>query len=148
MIKVVNGEPIEMTAEEIAAFEASRAVPIETIKAQVWEKIKAYRDNLVENGGFKVGAHWYHSDLISRTRYLGLLLLGSNIPTGQEWKTMDNGYVPITQAWVQQVFAAITMQDAALMEAAKVHRAAMEASSDPAAYDWMSTGWPETYTGA
>lgn len=147
MIKLVNGEPVEMTAEEIAEFEASRAVPLDTIKAQVWEKIKAYRDNLVENGGFKVGAHWYHSNLLSRTQYISLVMMGANIPAGTVWKTLDNGYIAMNQTLAGQIFAAGAAQDAALFAKAVEHKAAMEASSDPANYDY-TTGWPETYTGA
>lgn len=147
MIKLVNGEPVEMTAEEIAELEASRAVQIETVKAQVWEKIKAYRDNLVENGGFKVGAHWYHSNLLSRTQYISLVMMGANIPAGTVWKTLDNGYIAMNQTLAWQIFAAGAAQDAALFAKAVEHKAAMEASSDPANYDY-TTGWPETYTGA
>lgn len=147
MIKVVNGEPVEMTAQEIADFEASRTVPIETVKAQMWEKIKAYRDNLVENGGFKVGAHWYHSNLLSRTQYISLVMMGANIPAGTVWKTLDNGYITMTQTLAGQIFTAGAAQDAALFAKAVEHKTAMEASSDPANYDY-TTGWPETYTGA
>lgn len=147
MIKLVNGVAVEMTAEEIAEFEASRTESSDAIKARKWEEIKKYRDNLVENGGCKMGGHWYHSDTISRTRYLGLMMLGASIPAGNEWKTMENGFVPITQTWVQQVFGALFAQDAALMDAGKAHKTALDASSDPASYDY-TTGWPETYTGA
>ena len=138
----------DATPEEQAEIDARKAPEApEVIKARVWEEIKKYRDNLVENGGCKVGAHWYHSDVISRTRYIGLMMLGASIPAGLEWKTMENGYVPITQTWVQQVFGALFAQDGALMDAGKTHRAAMEASNDPANYDYK-IGWPETYTGA
>ena len=147
MIKLVNGEPVEMTAEEIAEFEASRTESLDSRKAKVWEKIKAFRDERVENGGFKVGAHWYHSNVLSRTQYISLVMMGANIPAGTTWKTMDNGYVSMTQTLAGQIFAAGAAQDAALFAKAAEHRAAMEASSDPESYDW-STGWPETYTGA
>ena len=147
MIKLVNGEPVEMTAEEIAEFEASRTESLDSRKAKVWEKIKAFRDERVENGSFKVGAHWYHSNVLSRTQYISLVMMGANIPAGTTWKTMDNGYVSMTQTLAGQIFAAGAAQDAALFAKAAEHRAAMEASSDPESYDW-STGWPETYTGA
>jgi len=147
MIKLVNGEPVEMTAEEVAEFEASRTESLDAKKARIWEKIKAFRDDRVENGGFKVGAHWYHSNVLSRTQYISLVMMGANIPAGTTWKTLDNGYVPMTQTLAGQIFAAGAAQDAALFAKAAEHRAAMEASSDPESYDW-STGWPESYTGA
>jgi len=146
MHKIVNGEQVEMTAEEIAEFEASRAESPETIKARKWEEIKAYRDNLVNEGGFKVGAHWYHSNLLSRTQYISLVMMGANIPAGTTWKTLDNGYIPMTQTLAGQIFAAGAAQDAALFAKAAEHKAALDASSDPANYDYK-TGWPETYTG-
>jgi len=147
MIKLVNGEPVEMTAEEVAEFEASRTESSDAIKARKWEEIKKYRDNLVENGGFKVGAHWYHSNLLSRTQYISLVMMGANIPAGTVWKTLDNGYIPMNQALAGQIFAAGAAQDAALFAKAAEHKTALDASSDPANYDY-TTGWPETYTGA
>jgi hypothetical protein len=146
MHKIVNGEQVEMTAEEIAEFEASRAESPEAIKARKWEEIKAYRDNLVNEGGFKVGAHWYHSNLLSRTQYISLVMMGANIPAGTTWKTLDNGYISMTQTLAGQIFAAGAAQDAALFAKAAEHKAALDASSDPANYDYK-TGWPETYTG-
>lgn len=121
-------------------------VDLTPIKAAKWEEIKKYRDNLVENGGFKVGAHWYHSNLLSRTQYISLVMMGANIPAGTVWKTLDNGYVSMTQTLAGQIFAAGAAQDAALFAKAAEHKTALDASSDPANYDY-TTGWPETYTG-
>ena len=146
MIKLVNGEQVEMTAEEVAEFEASRIETADVIKARKWEEIKSYRDNLVNNGGFKVGAHWYHSNVLSRTQYLSLVMMGANIPANTTWKTLDNGYIPMTQTLAGQIFAAGAAQDSALFAKAAEHKTALDASSDPANYDY-TTGWPETYTG-
>lgn len=146
MHKIVNGEQVEMSAEEIAEFEASRIETADVIKARKWEEIKAYRDNLVNNGGFKVGAHWFHSNVLSRTQYLSLMMMGANIPANTTWKTLDNGYIPMTQTLAGQIFAAGAAQDSALFAKAAEHKTALDASSDPANYDY-TTGWPETYTG-
>lgn len=146
MHKIVNGEQVEMSAEEIAEFEASRIETADVIKARKWEEIKAYRDNLVNNGGFKVGAHWLHSNVLSRTQYLSLMMMGANIPANTTWKTLDNGYIPMTQTLAGQIFAAGAAQDSALFAKAAEHKTALDASSDPANYDY-TTGWPETYTG-
>lgn len=138
----------DATPEEQAEIDARKA-PIDPaiIKARVWEEIKAYRDNLVENGGFKVGAHWYHSNLLSRTQYISLVMMGAGIPAGTVWKTLDNGYITMTQTLAGQIFTAGAAQDAALFAKAVAHKTALDASSDPANYDYK-TGWPETYTGA
>ena len=119
---------------------------LNAIKAQKWEEIKAYRDNLVENGGFKVGAHWYHSNLLSRTQYISLVMMGANIPADTVWKTLDNGYIAMTQTLAGQIFAAGAAQDGALFAKAAEHKTALDASSDPANYDY-TTGWAETYQG-
>ena len=116
-------------------------------RARIWEDIKQYRDNLVENGGFKVGAHWYHSNLLSRTQYISLVMMGGNIPANTIWKTLDNGYVTMTQTLAGQIFAAGAAQDAALFAKAAEHKESLDLSSDPDSYNWKA-GWPETYQGA
>lgn len=121
--------------------------PLDSIRARIWEDIKRYRDNLVDNGGFKVGAHWYHSNLLSRTQYISLVMMGSNIPANTIWKTLDNGYVSMTQTLAGQIFAAGAAQDAALFAKAAEHKESLDLSSDPDSYNWKA-GWPETYQGA
>lgn len=121
--------------------------PLDSIRARIWEDIKKYRDNLVENGGFKVGAHWYHSNLLSRTQYISLVMMGASIPANTVWKTLDNGYVAMTQTLAGQIFAAGAAQDAVLFVKAAEHKSAIDASSTPDSYDWK-TGWPETYQGS
>ena len=116
-------------------------------RARIWEDIKKYRDNLVENGGFKVGAHWYHSNLLSRTQYISLVMMGASIPANTVWKTLDNGYITMTQTLAGQIFAAGAAQDAALFAKAAEHKAAIDASSTPDSYNW-ETDWPETYQGS
>lgn len=115
-------------------------------RARIWEDIKVYRDHLVQTGGYKAGAHWYHSDTFSRTQQIALVIMGASIPVGITWKTLDNGYVPMTQSLAGQIFAAAAAQDAALFAKAAYHKAGIDASSDPDSYDWR-VDWPETYQG-
>jgi hypothetical protein len=118
----------------------------EEIKARKWDAIKSERDRRTENGGFKVGAKWFHSDQKSRSQQLGLVLLGANIPAGLQWKTMDGSFVTMTQTLAQQILGAGAASDQAIFTAAETHRATMEASADPSAYDF-SGGWPATFAG-
>lgn len=111
---------------------------------EIWEHIKAERDHRTENGGYKVGTKWFHSDQKSRSQQLGLVLLGASIPANLQWKTMDGSFVTMTQQLAGQVLAAAAASDQAIFAAAEVHKAAMEASADPAAYDF-STGWPKVF---
>jgi hypothetical protein len=125
----------------------SETVPVPNaaqVKAGRWEAIKAERDRRTENGGYKASAKWFHSDQKSRSQQLGLVLLGANIPAGLQWKTMDGSFVTMTQQLAGQILAAGAASDQAIFAAAETHKAAMEASADPASYDF-SAGWPASY---
>lgn len=129
------------------------------IKAAKWDAIKAKRDT-VKTGGVKVGTKWYHTDTESRIQHLGLLekaraaraaggtdatrlqALGHDI----KWKTMDGSFIYLTVKHAEDIFAAVTDLDATAFAAAETHRVAMEASANPAAYDF-SVGWPATFAG-
>lgn len=114
------------------------------LRISKWEHIKAERDRRIQAGGYKVGAKWFHSDTFSRTQQMGLVMLGANIQANTPWKTMDGTTVTMTQALAGQIFATAAASDIAIFAAAEAHRAAMEASADPSAYDF-STGWPKVY---
>ena len=117
---------------------------IEKVRLASWEAIKAERDSRTLNGGYKVGAHWYHSDTFSRTQQMGLVMLGASLPNGVEWKTMGGTKVLMTAALAQQIFAAAAASDIAIFAAAEAHRTAMMASANPATYDF-SGGWPPAF---
>ena len=114
------------------------------VRTARWEAIKNERDRRTQNGGYKVGTKWFHSDTFSRTQQMGLVILGINIPANTPWKTMDGTVVTMTQALAGQIFAAAAANDIAIFAAAETHRLKMEASADPANYDF-SSGWPESY---
>ena len=133
----------------------------EEIKARAWVAIKAERDRR-KSGGFKVKVgssnKWFHSDADSRIQHLGLkdmardLIAGGGAMTdkltilGQtvKWKTMDGSFVDVSTQVAFDIVAAAGDLDAQLFVAAETHKAAMEASADPASYDY-STGWPKIY---
>lgn len=135
------------------------APTIAEIHGAKWEAIKAERDRR-KAGGFKVGALWFHSDADSRIQHLGLkdkardLLAAGGTMTdnlailGQpvRWKTMDGSFATVTAQLAFDIMAAAGDLDARLFAVAETHRAAMDAASDPAAYDF-SAGWPETFGG-
>lgn len=109
-----------------------------------WEAIKAERDRR-KVLGVKVGAHWFHSDDSSRIQQLALMMMGASIPPGLQWKTLTTTpppvFVTMNQALAAGIFQATAASDAAIFQACEVHREAMEASPNPAAYDF-SAGWP------
>jgi len=118
-------------------------------RAQAWERIKAHRERLSDQGGYKVVVSgvdkWFHSDAKSKTQQLGLVIAGPAVPAIQ-WKTMDGTFITMSQAWAAVIFQAAAAQDAAIFTKAEQHKAAMEASTDPLAYDF-SGGWPATFGG-
>ena len=156
----IPADAVEISAEEHSALingqsQGKRIVadengfpmlvdPPKLTAADIWEKIKAERDRRTEQGGYKAGTKWFHSDQKSRSQQLGLVLIGANIPANLQWKTMDGSFVTMTQTLAQQVLAAAAASDQAIFAAAEAHRQAMEASADPAAYDF-STGWPKVF---
>jgi hypothetical protein len=135
--------------------------PPKATATQVWERIKSERD-CRKSGGIKVKVgsvyKWFHSDADSRIQHLGLkdkardLIAGGGQMTdkltilGQtvKWKTMDGSFVEITAQLAFDIVSAAGDLDAQLFATAEAHKAAMEASADPASYDF-SAGWPKSF---
>lgn len=112
---------------------------------EIWEFIHQERDHRTNTSGYKVDDKWFHSDPKSRNQQLSLVLLGGNIPADLQWKTMDGSFVTMTPQLAREILAASTASDQAIFAAAETHRAAMEASAEPASYDF-SKGWPEAFS--
>lgn len=128
-------------------------------KAVVWEKIKSERDRR-KAGGVKVGTKWFHSDEASKTQHLAnkdtardQLAVGGQMSdflldpeTGVRiaWKTMDGTSILLTCQLAFDIVKAAKAHDLAIFAVAEQHRVAMEASPDPAAYDF-STNWPKIF---
>lgn len=124
---------------------APSSEPIEEVKAKVWIQIKSVRDH-IKSGGVKVGTKWFHTDDASRIQHMALNMMGANIPANLQWKTMDGSFVTMTQSLAGQVFQAVALLDMQAFAKAEEHRIAMEASNDPASYDF-SAGWPASFEG-
>lgn len=136
-----HGKRIEADANGNPVLVTPPAPTLGELKTATWESIKAERDRRIQHGGYKVGEKWFHSDTFSRTQQMGLVMLGANIPANLQWKTMDGSFIAMTQALAGQVFAAAAVSDVAIFGAAEAKRTAMEASADPASFDFAG-GWP------
>lgn len=112
---------------------------------EMWDRIRQERDHRTNTSGYKVGDKWFHSDPKSRSQQLSLVLLGENIPAGLQWKTMDDSFVTMTPQLAREILTASTASDQAIFAAAEAHRTAMEASAEPASYDF-SESWPEAFS--
>lgn len=127
--------------------DAIRRPNVDEIRDRKWQEIKAKRDDLVLNGGFRVDDKWYHSDEKSRIQQLGLLHLGVNIPDALYWKTMDSSFILMTAVLINRIFAAAIQSDTMLHKIAEEHRAALNSSEDSWNYDF-SGRWPTLFPGA
>ena len=116
---------------------------LDRVRAQVWEQIKARRDNR-KDGGVKVSGKWFHTDAPSRVQHLGLRMLGNSIPPGLMWKTMDGSFVEMTPALSAGIFVAVLTQDTQIFAVAEQHRLAVYQSEDPHTHDF-TTGWPPIF---
>lgn len=155
--EVAIGRPLDHRIAVINGRVAIEPIPLPSLQerqAAVWELIKAER--LARNdGGVLVDGYWFHTDGYSRIQHLGLKdevkdTEGLDTDTlsidGETvlWKTMSGEFVPMTRKRVKDIVAAVKVLDKRLFKAAEVHRVTMEASADPAAYDY-SAGWPSRY---
>ena len=133
-----------------APYSAPPGPDLDALRAAHWDSIKAERDRRTLAGGYVVSVEgnpkWFHSDLLSRSQQIGLVLLGASIPPGLAWKTMDGSFVSMTQALAGAIFAAAAQQDQATFAAAEAARTVMDA--DPQSFDLASVVWPATYGGA
>jgi hypothetical protein len=118
------------------------AAPVSDIAA-VWAQIKAERELRTLTGGFQAGGYWFHSDQLSRDQQIKLFLAGAALPQ-TPWKTMSGEFVVMSQELATAIITASGASDIAIFGAAEVHRAAMEASANPTAYDY-SESWPLTF---
>ena len=104
--------------------------------------IKTERDRRKFNGVF-TNNKWIHSDTYSRTQWLGMVMMGANLPV-IEWTTMDGTTINTTPALAQAVFQGTATLDATLFGFAKALAIAVNESNDPGSID-ITTGWPATF---
>lgn len=140
---------------EVFTRPAPPAVDPEVAIAAKWEAIKVERDRRLLTGGYPVADHWFHSDLISRSQHLSnarkadlVAAAGGDMdaqfmlgPYPMQVKSMDAGLLPMTATMAHTIMAAAEVQELMTYGAALAHKAALEASETPWAYDF-SGGWP------
>lgn len=110
--------------------------------------IKIERDLRQIDGGVKVGHHWFLSTERAMSEYNSLLNASVGIDQTtvlrHNWRTMDGAIVDMTPALARQILVAGIAQRCAIDDASQAHIAAVQASDDPAAYDF-SVAWPEIF---
>ncbi|MCW9710924.1 DUF4376 domain-containing protein [Avibacterium sp. 21-586] len=112
-------------------------------QAEVWGKIKQKRYQNCRGGVYvKSVDKWFHSDDASRQQYTFMRTLPDFPPTA--WKTMDNSFVEMTKALLNELSLAMFTHEQADFANAERHRLAMLAVDNPLDYDY-STGWSAIY---
>lgn len=119
-----------------------------------WEKIKEKRDQLTQNGGYPLDGFWFHSDAYSLSQQQGLIISAMQVQSAggdmnaplmtTPWYAIGSAPVELTASLALRLLPAAMAQQVAIFEAAKTHKAALDACSDPASYDF-SKGWPKVY---
>lgn len=132
-----NGTAWVVTAERQAELKIQA-------QAQAWEAIKAKRHAVTRGGVFiKSVGKWFHNDDPSRTQYLALQVLPS-LPETLMWKTMDNEFVPMNKALLNEIAMTMLVKEQNDFANAERHRLAMLKADNPLEYDY-STGWSQTH---
>jgi hypothetical protein len=132
---------------DVAPYLVVTPKDLDAVKAETWSRIKAYRDDLQDNGGCLVEGKWYHTDTKSKQQQIALLLLGPNLPAGVMWKTLDGSFVEMTQTLAASLFLAQVTREQTIFFTAEHHRTNVNAAvlvDTLASYDY-TVGWPARY---
>ncbi|OOS00932.1 hypothetical protein B0186_05460, partial [Canicola haemoglobinophilus] len=106
--------------------------------------IKQKRHDNLRGGCFveSVGK-WFHTNDESRQQYIFMRTL-DQLPPNIQWKTMDNSFVLLTKALLDELSMQMLLDEQADFANAERHKALMEQADNPLDYDF-STGWTEIY---
>ena len=116
-------------------------------QAEMWERIKQKRHDNLRGGVYvKSIGKWLHSDDESRAQYTFMRTMPA-LPEKMIWKTMDNTFVPMTKALLDELSLQLLADEQADFANAERHRAAMLKADNPLDYDY-SGGWTANYVTA
>lgn len=128
----------------------------------IWDRIKSIRDQKIQMGGFPALGRWFHSDGISRSQQLALLmdsimmqLEGRDLslpmldPVGQplRWKTMDGTFVIMTGNVIRAIYSGAKHQEGLLHRHGEILWYQVKNAPNPHAVD-VTLGWPTVYVPA
>ena len=114
---------------------------------EMWARIKQKRHDNLRGGVYvKSIGKWLHSDDESRAQYTFMRTM-SQLPEKMVWKTMDNTFVPMTKALLDELSLQLLADEQADFANAERHRAAMLKADNPLDYDY-SGGWTANYATA
>ena len=111
---------------------------------EMWTRIKQKRHDNLRGGVYvKSIGEWLHSDDESRAQYTFMRTMPT-LPEKMMWKTMDNTFVHMTKALLDELSLQLLADEQADFANAERHRAAMLKAENPLDYDY-SGGWTANY---
>lgn len=114
---------------------------------EMWTSIKQKRHDNLRGGVYvKSIGEWLHSDDESRAQYTFMRTMPT-LPEKMMWKTMDNTFVHMTKALLDELSLQLLADEQADFANAERHRAAMLKADNPLDYDY-SGGWTANYATA
>lgn len=127
--------------------EAAAQVLKSAQQEEMWTRIKKKRHDNLRGGVYvKSIGKWLHSDDESRAQYTFMRTM-PQLPEKMVWKTMDNTFVPMTKALLDELSLQLLADEQADFANAERHRAAMLKADNPLDYDY-SGGWTANYATA
>lgn len=157
-IMVVGEGQVVRTREVINMSDSEVLAAAALVKGAVWERIKAFRDHRLDNGGYQAAGHWFNSDVRAKGEQSVLagradrIQLASGDMAAQyviggenvQWKTMDNGYVPMNATLALAIRESAETMTVKTYKAAATHQYLLNLCADPENYDFTS-GWPPIF---
>lgn len=129
------------------------ALKLAEAKALMWERVKDERDRRQSEGGVLVGGKWFMSNDKEAGRYNLVITAAAaaGVPgtyvMRAAWRTMQDGVTQdMTANLARSIILAGLTQFGAIDDAAQVHKAAMQVSTNPLAYSFAG-GWPAIFEG-
>lgn len=128
----------ELDEAEIAALPPPDPLPLDDLKAAIWERAKQLRDAAIDAGVDVIGIGRFDSDPPSRVNINGavtmaLLAQMNSQPFAMTWKLQDNSLAELDAAQMIGVGAAVGQHVAACHAHAQTLGLAIQAAADHAA---------------
>jgi uncharacterized protein DUF4376 len=148
--KIVDGELIDMSPEEEAAFLASQVPDLNAAKDARKNEVDSLRDAKLA-AGFPFMGKVIQFDPRSEAKITGGHALARDArdglipwPADFRWRTADNTFLPLTMEQMLQLGQTAAGIADAMLKRGWAHKDAIEAMTEPAAvqaYD-ITAGWP------
>lgn len=126
----------------------SDSTEILELKNKLIELISNERDLKYDKGFYVASVNkWFHSTQFSRGQQLGLVQLGSSLPVGVQWKTMDGTFVTMTQELANEILISASLSDMEIFNISEIKKQeVMDCKNIDELLNYnYSDGWPKRF---